>query len=297
MCGLVGLKPTRGRCSFGPSLGERWSGFSCEFVVTRSVRDSARLLDLVAGPMPGDPYSAAPPATPFSASLEAPHTPLRIGFLAAALRDVPLDPAFTAAVVETARALEARGHRVEEAHPEPLAGSAHVGTYVGVVSANVARALASWSDKVGRPILEEEVEPLTWALAERGRELSAPEHLANLEVVHRFGRELAAWWEEGFDLLLTPTQAQPPPELGFVTSTQEEPVRAFVRAAPYGMFTLPFNLSGQPGISLPGGMSEGGLPIGVQLVARVGREDLLFAVARQLEEDRPWRGRRPALHA
>ncbi len=124
-----------------------------------------------------------------------------------------------------------------------------------------------------------------------------PEHLANLEVVHRFGRDLAAWWESGFDLLVTPTQAEPPPELGFISSTADEPVRAFVRAAPYGMFTLPFNLSGQPGLSIPGVPHESGLPIGVQLVARAGREDLLLAVAAQLEQDQPWADRRPRLHA
>jgi amidase len=297
MCGLVGLKPTRGRCSFGPSLGERWSGFSCEFVVSRSVRDSARLLDLVAGPMPGDPYSAAPPPVPFASALDSPLPALRIGILSAGVRDVPLDPACSVAVTEAARALEARGHHVESSHPEPLNGTVHVGAYVGIVSANVARALASWGAKVGRPVEATDVEPLTWALAERGRSLTAPEHLANLEVVHRFGRDLAAWWESGFDLLVTPTQAEPPPELGFISSTAEEPVRAFIRAAPYGMFTLPFNLSGQPGLSVPGISHESGLPIGVQLVARAGREDLLLAVAAQLEQDQPWADRRPALHA
>jgi len=297
MCGLVGLKPTRGRCSFGPALGERWSGLSCEFVVSRSVRDSARLLDFISGPMPGDPYSAAPPPAPFGSALDAPLAPIRIGFLASAIRDVPLDAACSRAVIDAVHALEARGHRVEEAHPEPLDGTVHVGAYVGIVSANVARALVSWGEKVGRPVEANDVEPLTWALAERGRSLSAPDHLANLEAIHRFGRDLAAWWESGFDLLVTPTQAQPPPELGYISSTPEEPVRAFVRAAPYGMFTLPFNLSGQPGLSVPGGFSEQGLPVGVQLVARAGREDLLLAVAGQLEQDRPWSGSLPALHA
>ena len=295
MCGLVGLKPTRGRCSFGPSLGERWSGFSCEFVVSRTVRDSARLLDLVAGAAPGDPYSAAPPAVPFESALDrAPN--LRIGFVAAGVRDVELDPACARAVRETARMLEACGHHVEEAHPEPLGGAVHVGAYIGVVSANVARALASWGDKVGRAPTRHDVEPLTWALAERGRALTAPDHLANLEAVHRFGRDLAAWWETGYDLLLTPTQAHSPPELGYITSTEEEPVRAFVRAAPYGMFTLPFNLSGQPAVSLPGGTADTGLPVGVQLVASTGREDLLLGVARQLEQARAFDTALPRLH-
>jgi amidase len=296
MCGLVGLKPTRGRNSFGPGLGERWSGFSAEFVVTRSVRDTAALLDVSAGPMPGDPYYAPPPQRPFAAALEAPFRPLRIGFRAGAPRDIAVHPELADAVRATARALEALGHRVEEAHPEALDDPAHVGVYVNVVAANAARALASWGAKVGRPVEEGDVEPLTWALASRGRELAAVDHLANVEAVHAFGRTLAGWWESGFDLLLTPTQAAPPPPLGYLRSTAEQPLLAFVRSAPYGVFTLPFNLSGQPAVSLPAGWTrEGGLPLGVQLVARYAGEATLLAVAAQLEAARPWAERRPPL--
>ena len=284
MCGLVGLKPTRGRNSFGPSLGERWNGFSCEFVVTRSVRDAAALLDVTAGPMPGDPYHAPPPARPFAASLGGEVEPLRVGLLRHAPRDLEVHPDFVAAVDATARRLEALGHHVEESHPDALDDPEHVGRYVAVVSCNVARALDVWGGKLGRAIAADDVEPLTWGLAERGRSVSATELLATLEFVHGFGRRLAAWWESGFDLLLTPTMAAPPPRLGYLSSTLDEPFRGFVRAAPYGLFTFPFNLSGQPAISIPGGFSEAeGLPLGVQLVAATGREDLLLQVSAQLE--------------
>jgi amidase len=157
-----------------------------------------------------------------------------------------------------------------------------------VVAANVARALDAWGARVGQPLDAADVEPLTWALAERGRSLAAADHLANLEGVHAFGRRLAAWWESGFDLLLSPTQAAPPPELGWLSSTPEEPLRAFVRSAPYGVFTLPFNLSGQPAVSVPATSTSSGLPIGIQLAARYGEEGTLLRTAAELEEARPW---------
>lgn len=296
MCGLVGLKPTRGRNSFGPGLGERWSGFSAEFVVTRSVRDTAALLDVTAGPMPGDPYYAPPPVAPFAAALGAPFRPLRIGFRASAPRDIPVDPEIADAVRATARALEGLGHRVEEAWPEALDDPGHVGVYVNIVAANAARALASWGAKVGRAIEQGDVEPMTWAVASRGREISAVDHLANVEAVHAFGRLLAGWWESGFDLLLTPTQAAPPPPLGFLRSTPEQPLLGLFRSAPFGVFTLPFNLSGQPALSLPAAWTRaGGLPLGVQLAARYAGEATLLSVAAQLETARPWAERRAPL--
>jgi amidase len=297
MCGLVGLKPSRGRNSFGPALGERWSGFSAEFVVTRSVRDSAALLDVTAGGMPGDPYVAPPPPRPFATAILERPAALRIGFLRGAPRAVETHPECLAAVDRTVRLLADLGYRVDEAHPAALDEPEHVLTYVNIVSANTARAIEAWGQKVGRPPAHDELEPLTWALVERGREASATDLLATIEAVHSFGRRLAAWWTDGFDLLLTPTQAAPPPEVGYLASTPEEPLLAFLRSAPYGACTLPFNMSGQPAISLPLHMTATGLPVGVQLVAAYGREDLLLAVAAQLEEAAPWADRRPPLHA
>jgi amidase len=297
MCGLVGLKPSRGRCSFGPTLGERWSGFSCEFFVTRSVRDTALLLDLVAGAMPGDPYTAPPPATPWMTALDGARRPLRVGVMRAGPRETPLHAENLAAVEKTARALADLGHVVDETHPEALDDPQSVSAYITVVSSAVARALDASGEKIGRPLEAHDVEPLTWALAENGRRVTATQLLATIEYVHAFGRRLAAWWEGGFDVLLTATQAAPPPELGYVTSTPEEPFRAFMRAAPYGVCTLPFNLSGQPAISVPVHMTSDGLPIGVQLVTPFAREDMLITVAAQLEQALPWSSRIPPLHA
>jgi amidase len=295
MCGLVGLKPTRGRNSFGPGAGERWSGFSCEFVVSRTVRDSAALLDVTAGAMPGDPYAAAPAPGSYLGAIARPPGALRIGLMRDAPRDLDASNEAVAAVDATAKLLEGLGHQVEEAHPSALEDPACVANYVRVVTCNVAFALASWGQQVGREVRREDVEPLTWSLAEMGRALSGVDHMQSLGFVHEFGRRVAAWWEGGFDLLLTPTQAEAPPEIGFISSTPEEPLRAFLRAAPYGVFTLPFNLTGQPAISVPSHWTSKDLPVGSQIVAAAGREDLLLQVAAQLEEAAPWADRWPKL--
>ena len=296
-CGLVGLKPSRGRSSFGPQLGERWNGFSAEFMVTRSVRDAAALLDVTAGAMPGDPYVAPPPARPWTSELMAPAGRLRIGLMRQAPRGMPLDPECLTAVERMARVLADCGHTIEEAYPAALDEHDAVQHYLTVVSTNVARALEAWGTKVGKAVDVGDVEPLTWLLAERGRGTSAPELLATLDYVHAYGRRLAAWWSSGFDLLLTPTTGAPAPEIGHLTSTADEPLRAFVRAAPFGAFTLSFNMSGQPAMSLPTHWTSADVPVGTQLVASYGREDLLLRVAAQVEQAAPWAGRRPRVHA
>jgi len=281
MCALVGLKPTRGRNSFGPG--------------------AAALLDLVAGPMPGDPYFAAPPQQSFASALHEPGKPLRVGIMRAAPRGIDVHPEMVEAVERCARRLEALGHEVEDSHPDALNDPTSVAHYVITVEANVARALDAWGEKVGRAVEQSDVEPLTWELASRGREISAPQLLATVEAVHRFGRQLAEWWRGSFDLLLTPTQAAPPPRIGTLGSTPEEPLLGFVGSAPYGVFTLPFNLSGQPAISLPGGWTAGdentpaGLPLGIQLVAPYGAERLLLRAAAELEQAEPWTDRLPPL--
>lgn len=295
MCGLVGLKPTRGRNSFGPGTGERWAGLSAEFVVTRSVRDAAALLDVTCGPMPGDPYAAAPPAQPYAQAIATPPGALRIGLMRTPPRDrgIELHPECRAAAEQTARTLEGLGHVVEEAHPEALDDPGGIMHFVGLVAASIARALDAAAEKLGRPLTPDDVEPLTWAIAERGRAIRAAAYIGHVDAMHAYGRRLAAWWETGFDLLLTPGTAQPPPPLGYLQATPDSPFGGFMRAAAYGAYTTAFNLSGQPGISIPAAWSADGLPLGAQLVAASGREDLLLQVAAQIETAAPWRDRRP----
>lgn len=296
-CGLVGLKPTRGRSSFGPLVGERWAGFSCELIVSRSVRDTAAFLDCTQGAAPGDPYAAAPPERPYADQIRTTVRPLRIGVLNASPRgDIEVHPACAEAAAIAARALADLGHDVEESFPDALADPEGVRSFVTIVACNIARALDAVADKVGKPIGQDDVEPLTWALAELGRACNAPQYIAAIDVTHGLGRRLAPWWEK-FDLLLTPTTAQPAPRLGEIVPSKDNPLEGYARSAPFGCFTSAFNQSGQPGISLPVHHTSEGLPVGAQLVAAYGREDLLLRVAAQLEQALPWKGRWPSATA
>lgn len=297
-CGLVGLKPTRARSSFGPAAGERWGGFSCELVVGRTIRDVAGFLDATNGPMPGDPYYASPPARSYATALQERLPALRIGIIARSPRtDVELHPECTAVVEITARALRSLGHEVQESHPDALGDPENIRAYVTVVSCCTARTLDAIGEKVGRAITADDVEPLTWAVAQLGRGRSVSDYLAAIDTSHTLGRRFAAWWDQGFDLLLTPTTGFPAPRLGELVSTPEQPLQAFLRAAPFGLFTSVFNQSGQPAISLPMHWTGDGLPVGAQLVAAYGREDLLLQVAAQLERAHPWKDRIAPIHA
>jgi amidase len=296
-CGLVGLKPTRGRCSFGPDLGERWGGFSCEGFVTRSVRDTALLLDIVRGAMPGDPYTAPPPARPYPEEVGADPGRLRVGLMARAPRDGDIHPDCVAAAESAGRMLQALGHGVETAWPEALDDPASVGGFLTVITSATARALDAWGGRIGRTLGPEDVEPGTWKMAEAGRATGAAQLLAAVDQNHAWSRRVTSWWSDGFDLLLTPTCAAPPPPLGHFASGPENPSQGMLRAVPYSTFTSSFNVTGQPAISLPLHWSDDGLPIGVQLVAAFGREDLLLRVAAQLEQAQPWADRLPPVHA
>ena len=196
-----------------------------------------------------------------------------------------------------ARRLEALGHHVEEAHPAALDETEGVRGFVTVVAVGTARALDAWAERIGAPIGKGDVEPLTWALAEMGRATSGVQYLAAIDGNHAHARRVAGWWQRGFDLLLTPSCAAPPPPLGYFDATPENPLASYANALPFGIFTSTWNIAGQPAISLPLHQSGDGLPIGVQLVADAGGEGLLLRVAAQLEQAAPWAGRLPGLHA
>lgn len=297
-CGLVGLKPSRGRHSLGPEAGESWGGLVARLGVTRTVRDTAALLDAVQGAMPGDPYTAPPPARPYIDELGADPGPLRIGWRATTPGGAsPAHPDIAAAVAGAAGLLESLGHRVDESSPDALDDPGLVDAFLNTYNAWVARDLDRLAEAVGTPVTADGVEPGTWAIAEAGRAVTAAEYLKALEYLHAFTRRMAGWWAGGHDLLLTPTLPEPPPLLGQFTGTPDNPLVGLFRAAEIVPFTAPFNTTGQPGISLPLHWSDDGLPIGIQLVAAYGREDLLLQVASQLEEAAPWADRRPGIHA
>jgi amidase len=294
-CGVVGLKPSRGRVSLGPALGEAWAGFVTEHVITRSVRDTAAVLDCVAGPASGDPYFAPPPARHFLAEVGSDPGRLRIGCFTRNDHIEP-DPEAVAAVAAAARLLEGLGHTVEDVHPAALDEVAWGVGVATIVAASVARELDGFERATGDRVAPGDVEPATWAMAERGRALATVEYLRVLDELHAFGRRLRGFWRElpgeaGFDVLITPTMAEPAPPIGSLANADVERI---LRLVPY---TMPYNVSGQPAIGLPLHTSHEGLPIGVQLVGRYGGEDLLLRLASQLEQAQPWRERRPPIHA
>lgn len=297
-CGLVGLKPSRGRHSLGPEAGESWGGLVARLAVTRSVRDTAALLDAVQGAMPGDPYTAPPPTRPYVDELGADPGSLRIGLRVDAPGAVgDPHPDAVAAAEAAAALLESLGHRVEIGSPEALDDAEFVAYFINAYNSWVARDLERLGQAVGTPVTEADVEAGTWALAEAGRQVSATEYLAAVEYLHDFTRRVAGWWVGGFDLLLTPTIPEPPPVLGEFSGTPDNPLVGLFRSAEIVPFTAPFNTTGQPAVSLPLHWNADGLPIGVQLVAAYGREDQLVAVSAQLEAAAPWAGRRPPVHA
>jgi amidase len=278
-------------------MGEGWAGLSAEHVVTRSVRDTAAVLDAVAGYVPGDPYTAPPPLRPFREEVGATAGRLRIGLLDHAPGGSnTVHPECVAAARNTARLLESLGHAVEESAPAALANHEIQRSALVVITTGTARDLDYWSERTGKTIGQDDVEPLTWGIAEMGRQNTAVAYLRAVEALHAHTRHMLSWWREGFDLLLTPTLPVLPPPLGHFDPTPEDPLNGFSRGGEFVTFTMPFNVTGQPAVSLPLHWSADGLPVGIQLVAGYGREDVLVRVAAQLESARPWHDRRPPVH-
>lgn len=297
-CSLVGLKPSRGRVSLGPTAGEMWQGFAIEGVVTRSVRDTASVLDAIAGHMPGDPYVALTPQRPYLSEVGRDPGKLRIGFMKQSPRGgAPLHADCITAVEATAHLLASLGHSVEESHPAALDEAEHLTHFGAIITTHAYAALQEVGQILGRELTQNDVEPWTWANANRGRSLLASQYVAALSWLQTWSRRVAQWWVSGFDLLLTPTMATPPPQLGELVATTDT-VRAVAKKV-YGLmqFTPQYNITGQPAISLPLHWNAAGLPIGIQLVATLGREDLLIQTAAQLEQAQPWQDRVPPVHA
>lgn len=294
MCGLVGLKPSRGRGSMGP-LRDEW-GVSVQHVVSHSVRDTAAVLDATWAPFAGDGVIAPAPSRPWAEEIGV-EEPLRIGVLDHALGGVPTHPDCTAAARRGAELAAALGHHVEDAYPSEMDRMADHGPLVTTMWAVGAKAsLLSLAPLLGRELTEDDVEPGTWALAEWGNSASAVELASAQGRMAVVRRDLAAWWED-FDLLITPTTAAPPPPLGQLVATDDEPLRGLIGSTPYATFTAVFNQSGQPAISVPLHRTADGLPVGTQFVAAYGREDLLIRIAAQLEAEVRWADTRAPIHA
>jgi amidase len=311
-CGLVGLKPTRGRNPLGPFGGEHWAALVEDHVVTRSVRDTAALLDATAGPDDGAPYQVRDPVRPFAAEVGQAPGALRIAFTSRALFADTSDPDCAAAVADAASLARSLGHHVEEAMPA-FDGAALARAWLLIVAAGVSSDIAVAAARAGRAARARDVEPATWLLHLVARTLSAADHAAAIDATRRAARQVAEFFTR-YDVLLTATTARPPVAIGELAPTRAElaqikvlralPLRALMlkvldEAAHGPLAATPntqlFNMTGQPAISLPLWWNAAGLPIGTQWVARFGREDVLLQLASQLEAARPWSTRtRPA---
>lgn len=297
MCGLVGLKPSRGRISQGPAIGSSWAGATVEGTLTRTVRDSAGFLDVTSTPMPGDPFVAPAPERPFVEEAGAPVERLRIGVATSSEGVGAADPECVAAVESALAQLEAMGHHVDTDAKPPFDDPGFGPSYVTIVAAWVARDIQQWGEWVGEEVPLAALEPHNAVLDQLARGYSATDYVASVQWLEAYTRRVNDWWADGWDLLVTPTVGELAPRLGEFAPEPENPAAALLRCVPLIPFLSPFNVSGQPAISLPLHQSATGLPVGVQLVGAWAREDLLLRVAASLEEAMPWADRTPPVFA
>jgi len=292
-CGLVGLKPTRGRVSQGPLTGEAWAGSVTDGALARTVRDAAAVLDVISGRMPGEPYYAPPLPRPLREEAGADPGQLRVGLLDRPSGDLYADdPDCREAVAAAGRLLESLGHHVAESAPEGMFEPGFARHFNAIIAADTETAFQAFEAVLGGPIAEGDIEPRNAQYRRAGQALTAVAYLQARQWLGTWARHMAHWWTD-HDLLVTPTVGAPPPELGWFTAAGPEQEGA--RIAGFIPYTAQFNMTGQPAVSLPLHWTSGGLPVGVQLVAAYGREDLLVRVASQLERAAPWADRHPAL--
>ena len=297
-CGLVGLKPSKGRVSLGPALGESWIGGVVEGCVTRSVRDTARVMDVLSGYEAGDPNTPPLPMRPYASEVGADTGRLRIGLLSGALLPGGMDhPEARESVVAAGRLLESLGHHVEVAHPSALDDAAFGDMFLAIVIAHIANDVAALEKQFGVSLTTDDIEPGNHLMAQFGNATNVVTYLSAVTWVQTWTREVVSWWmprdgKQGFDVLVTPTLAGPPPKIGALSGDDStDRIREIMQ------YTAQFNMTGQPAISLPLHTSTDGLPMGVQFVGAPYREDVLIRLAAQLESAAPWSARRPAVHA
>ena len=291
-CGLVGLKPSRGRVSKGPDLGESWMGSTIDGCVTRTVRDTAAVLDVICGYEPGDPYTAPPFVRPLVQELGVDPGRLKIGILDHPLFAHQLDDAESReSIRRTADMLTSLGHDVQVAWPTALENPDSAGKFTAIVAAWTHTDVSYFESVFGRELGEGDLEPDNILMRELGRRVSTTDYLANMQWLHSWCRSVVQWWEPtdgttGFDILVTPTLAGPPPPIGRLAGPDGGRNLREILA-----YTSQFNLTGQPAISLPLHWSASGLPMGVQFVGAPFREDVLVRLASQLEAAMPWSSR------
>ncbi len=293
-CGLVGLKPSRGRITYGPEVVDIWFGSVYFFALTRTVRDTAAFLDATAGTLPGDPYTPPVPDRSWLAGLADRPKRLKIGFTPTTPWGPAFAPEVSRAVEETAALLAELGHDVEE-HPFRTDLE---GPWSNYNQMNAVQTVLDFEDlgrTLGRSVRESDLNAFNWALLQRGRSLSATQHAASVtamrKVNQRIQMELAP-----YDIFLTPTLTQPPRPVGYWDMNDPDVDRYNAKWSD-AAFMFAFNVSGLPAVSVPATWTSADVPIGVQLVGRYGDEAGILGVAAQMEQARPWIGRRPAICA
>jgi amidase len=294
-CGLVGLKPSRGRVSWAPAWTEGAIGLPTDGCLTRTVLDTAVALDLIAGYEPGDSFLVPPPSAPFAHAVQREPGALRIGFSVDSPTGSPVDPDCQQAVRDAAALLESLGHHVEEDAPPGDEG--YIENFVKVWIGGTGDELHTLERWLGAPLDRSKLEPLTAQMAELSAAVSATDLLGAVDYLRRMSRRILAFWDD-HDVLLTPTLAAPPIEVGALRPAEgEPPIQMLMNSADWVPFTPVFNVTGQPGISLPLHQSRDGLPVGVQLVGPPAGEEMLISLAAQLGRARPWADRRPPVSA
>jgi amidase len=292
-CGLVGLKPSQGRTTVGPVRAE--VGLGVELCVSRTVRDTAGLLDAVRGPGIGDTVIAPTPQRPYIEEVGANPGRLRIGLLDVHPRGDFLHEDCVSAVRAVASMLDDLGHIVEPAWPVCLADATLPRKFMALWATQMAMAARGFSETLGREVTADDIEPVNWVLVEQAQRLTAVDYAVAQAAGWAFRRALQQWWADGWDLLLTPTVAEPPLLLTEFENNPDHPTAPMRRAGQFAAFTPAFNMSGQPAISLPLHRNADGLPIGVQLAAAYSREDVLIRIAAQLESAHPWLSDHPPI--
>ncbi len=290
-CGLVGLKPTRGRNSLGPDFGDIMNGLVAEHVVSRTVRDTAATLDATAGYMTGDPYAPPPPARTFLAETLSKPRKLRIAFTTRAAYGVVLEPEITNATHEAAKLCEQLGHQVEEAGFD--LDSIRLGpAFLTVYSAGLAANIEAAARTTGREPQENDFEAMTWNFYRRAKEFTGAQYLMAVTALQRAGRAFGKFFEN-YDAWLTPSLGSLPLPVGIINFNDPKASFADHRIAGFALYNPLYNVSGQPAITLPLATSKDGLPIGVMFGGRYAEEATLLQLAGQLETARPWSQRRP----
>jgi amidase len=289
-CGLVGLKPSRGRISRGPDLGDDM--LSIDGALTRTVIDSARLLDVMAGYEVGDASWAPPPAEPFAVTATRPPRPLRIAWTVVSPLGGPVDPVAVGAVRDAAMLLASLGHQVAEVTPPEWDASPIIQPFLGLYAANIATGVMYGEQVSARQATPELVEGVTWGFYQMGRAINAADYAGARVMVQQFARRLIGFFTT-YDVLLLPSLAQRPLPIGTIDVNNPEAMAEFSKAMAFSPFTATWNATGQPAISLPLFQGADGLPLGVQLVGQPLGEGTLLALAAQLEAARPWAARRP----